>query len=84
MTESVNVPYQKKYDDKGVIINPIKGMYLPRGPNRHARRMSDGRFMTNRKCVQIIVLGAKKYRKFLQIFRKKDGSTGVIKHYLEN
>lgn len=81
-----NIPYVKQYDANGEVTNPIRGLYPNRGPNRKTRRMGDGRFMNNRKSAQIQVVPGRppvKYRKVLQRYYKKDGSIGIVKHYLE-
>ena len=37
----MNIPYVKKYDENGVCINPIKGIYINRYPNRAQRRKEE-------------------------------------------
>lgn len=39
MRNTTNIPYVKKYDANGRLINPIKGVYSSNGPNRRQRRM---------------------------------------------
>ena len=81
-----NIPYVKQHGEYGELVNPIRGLYPNRGPNRKTRRMGEGRFMNNRNSAQIqVVLGRPpvKYRKVLQRYYKKDGSIGIVKHYLE-
>jgi hypothetical protein len=85
----MNVPYVKQFNEKGELTNPIKGIYPQPFENRHTRRLKEARFANNRKSAQIQVLGGKgtkqtKYRKVLQRFFRKDGTIGIVKHYLSN
>lgn len=90
---SKNVPYVKHFTENGELENPIDRVYRNIGPNRRERRWSEPRFSNNRKSAKIQVLESayyehgnkpKKYRKVLQRYFKKDGSIGIIKHWLEN
>ena len=38
MTPTLNTPYVKRYNDKGELLNPIKGGYYNQGANRKQRR----------------------------------------------
>jgi hypothetical protein len=79
-----NVPYVRQLDENGELLNPIDRIYRNIGPNRRERRWSEPRFLNNRGTYPIQVLKATKYRKVLQRYFKKDGSIGIIKHWLEN
>lgn len=81
---SKNVPYVKHFTENGELENPIDRVYRNIGPNRRERRWSEPRFLNNRKSANIQIIGTKKYRKVLQRYFKKDGSIGIIKHWLEN
>lgn len=90
---SKNVPYVRQLGANGELLNPIDRVYRNIGPNRRERRWSEPRFLNNRKSAKIQVLESayheqgmkpKKYRKVLQRYFKKDGRTGIIKHWLEN
>ena len=79
-----NTPYVRRLDENGSLINPITGAYVGYGQNRRTRRMGEARFLNNRRSADIQVVGARKFRKVLQRYYKKDGSIGVIKHWLED
>lgn len=83
----MNAPYVKEFKD-GVLLNPITSVYCSFFENRHTCRLKETRFANNRKSAQIQILGGKgekqtKYRKALQRYFKKDGSIGIVKHYLQ-
>lgn len=65
-----NIPYVKKYDAQGVLINPIMSEYKNRHPNRKERRVADGttseRPFSNKKGAMIVVtkIGPYKFMKF--------------------
>lgn len=79
-----NTPYVRRLDENGSLINPIVGAYVGYGQNRRTRRMEEGRFLNNRRSADIHIVGTRKFRKVLQRYYKKDGSIGVIKHWLED
>lgn len=79
-----NTPYVRRLDENGELINPITGAYVGCGQNRRTRRMEEGRFLNNRRSANIHVISTRKFRKVLQRYYKKDGSIGVIKHWLED
>ena len=78
----MNVPYVKEFDKNGSVENPIIGSYITSGENRRSRRMKEARFQNNRKTYQLQVIGIRKFRKILQRFYRKDGTIGIVKHYL--
>lgn len=84
----MNTPYVKEYKD-GLLINPIKGKYANRFPNRRARRnhLNEDRFLNNSKNNPIVIMGKLKYKKLRQkitFLNKKteEFESKVIEHYL--
>lgn len=84
MKKSLNTPYVKTYDEKGLVSNPIIGSYPNQGDNRRARRAKNSPFLNNKKHWPLTVSGQWKYIRYVQpIFDKVTGSiTKKILHYL--
>lgn len=89
----MNIPYVKQYNEEGVLTNPIKGFYPNQFPNRKARKETRDRkwggshpkerFMGNRKGISLSIVGALKYRRFIQwALDEKTGDIKRIEHYL--
>lgn len=74
-----NVPYVKEYNSLGICINPIKGEYIHKFPNRKARRahLNQPPFHGNGKNYHLTVNGHVKYRRVMQRIGSK-----TILHYL--
>lgn len=55
--QNKNVPYIKQYDQDGVLLNPIKGPYESKLPNRRQRRAfkNEPRFIGNSKGIHLTV-----------------------------
>jgi hypothetical protein len=83
MEKTINIPYIKKYDKNGKVLNAFQ-TYIPEGPNRRERRKSDPkkRFIGNGKNLPLTVIGKYKYIRMIQYIRQKDGSIKRIFHYL--
>lgn len=87
----MNVPYVKKYDENGVVTNPIRGSYLSEGENRAARRkdLQKQRFYGESKNYHLTVVKTQKYARVKQAIRCKDkkgnytGEIRIIEHYLQ-
>lgn len=71
-----NIPYVKKYDEKGHLINPIQGIYRSTGPNRQQRKaaLKPERFMNFSKKggSNLVIIGRMKFRKFVQEIKVPD------------
>jgi hypothetical protein len=84
MNNTLNVPYVKKYDENGKLLNPIKGIYLSGVSNR--RKSKKFRFMNNSKSIPLVVNQKSKYFKRLQeiVFVNKLGKLErrFIEHYV--
>jgi hypothetical protein len=67
----MNQPYVKQYDElTGELLNPIKGVYTHKFPNRRARRNRPTRFRGNSKGISLTITDSKpsvKFYRFLQI-----------------
>ena len=75
----MNEPYVKKYDEKGLLLNPIVKNYLHVSNNRKTRRegKQKSRFIGNGKNFPLAVYGRFKYKKVLQLLEGKK-----IEHYI--
>ncbi len=73
-----NTPYVKEYNEVGEIINPIIGSYLSPFKNRQQRRLKQNRFIGNGTNFPLVVAGAFKYKKRIQII---PGTGKRIEHY---
>lgn len=85
MTQSINTPYVKQYDENGKVLPLENGVYLHLGDNRKKRRdiLQNKSFTGNHKGMALTVSGKFKYRRFVQVVTDK--VTGVkksINHYL--
>ena len=87
----MNTPYVKKYDKKGLLINPIDKGYKSVFENRSQRRQSlkKKRFHGESKNHHLTVVLTKKYsrvRQIIQVVNPKTkeltGEKRVIEHYL--
>lgn len=77
----MNVPYRKKYDEKGLLINPINGQYTQPFENRRSRRHRGAPFRGNKKGVSLTVSQNIAYKRIVQVI--KDGNfVKRILHYL--
>ena len=52
----MNIPYIKKYDKNGILINPIRISYINRDINRHNRKLALKNKKFSGKRIQIIKL----------------------------
>lgn len=77
MKKSLNAPYVKNYDEKGLLSNPIVGQYPNQGDNRRARRAKETPFIGNGKQYPLTVSGNQKYVRHVQVIGDKK-----ILHYL--
>lgn len=83
--EELNIPYVKKYDEKGLLQNPINGAYINNHPNRKERRshLSNKSFTGNHKGISLTVSQNLKYKRTVQIIKDNSGKViKTIKHYL--
>jgi len=69
-----NIPYVKKYDEQGILLNPIKGSYPNRFPNRIQRSKSHKkeRFCGNGQNFHLSIVGGLKYFRREQVIILKD------------
>lgn len=67
MKKSLNTPYVKTYDEKGLVSNPIVGSYPNQGDNRRTRRAKQTPFIGNGKQYPLTVSGNQKYVRHVQI-----------------
>jgi hypothetical protein len=77
----MNVPYLKKYDENGVLTNPINGKYANLFQNREQRKKQKFRFFNNSASFKLQVTKRMKYHKFIQVEFDKDGKRKNIEHY---
>jgi hypothetical protein len=84
MEKSINIPYIKKYDNMGNVINPIGGGYFHNGENRAKRRaqLPTHKFIGCSKSFPLTVVGAHKYVRHIQGIWQDDGTIKRIYHYL--
>lgn len=80
----MNLPYVKKYDTKGNLLNPITRFYSSEFDNRAKRREHENRtpFHGNGKNFHLTVVKTIKYLRHRQIIKLKNGETKTIEHYL--
>lgn len=78
----MNQPYVKQYDEKGVHINPIVGIYPQSEPNRRQRKSKSDRFHGESKNHHLTVAGKYKFKRVRQIEYDKYGNRKTIIHYL--
>ena len=80
----MNIPYKKKYDKNGVVVNPIKSNYMSNEPNRSERRkkLQKKRFHGESKNFHLSVFNNMKYHRFRQVIILKDGRSKTIEHYV--
>lgn len=81
---TANIPYRKKYNQNGELLNPIVESYVSHGPNRKERRenLQKDRFVGNGKNISLTVTGTRKYLRHRQVEIDKDGETKYILHYI--
>lgn len=60
---ATNQPYVKQFDEQGILKNPIIGSYRHKSPNRAKRREPEGRALSNKKGIQLVVIGNTKFKK---------------------
>jgi hypothetical protein len=84
-----NLPYVKKYSEKGELMNPIEGNYKSVGKNRSQRRelLKGSPFIGNKKGISLSIvkigpLSFQKYKKVIQKVFLKDGSVKFINHWV--
>lgn len=77
-----NTPYRKQVDQSGVLLNPIKDVYLSQTPNRSYRRKRKQRFFGNGKNTPLTVYPRAKYLRVRQVEFDKEGKKKTIEHYL--
>lgn len=78
----MNTPYVTQYDEKGLVVNPIVGIYPSEFPNRRKRNEKDPRFRNNRAAAQMVVGPSYRYKKRIQITRDKEtGAVKRVQHY---
>jgi hypothetical protein len=84
MEKSTNIPYVKKYDAMGEILNPIGNGYFHHGDNREKRRINlpTHKFMGCGKSFPLTVVGNQKFNRHIQCIFLKDGTIKLIYHYL--
>lgn len=73
----MNIPYVKKYDENGTLLNPINKVYKSTEPNRRERHSKLGRFLNNSRNNQQIVNPLGRFKKLIQFVSGKK-----IIHYL--
>lgn len=78
----MNTPYVKEYNELGELLNPIKGKFVNKFPNRQQRKPNRQRFFNNRATHQIVIHGNDAYRKVEQHEVDKEGKLIKIQHYL--
>lgn len=87
----MNIPYAKKYDETGVITNPIKHFYPQEFDNRRERRSEITKipFFGNGKNHPLTVYKTCKYLRMRQTIHCRDkktkqltGEIRVIEHYV--
>lgn len=77
----VNTPYVKRYDENGVVTNPINGLYPSLGENRKARRsiLNKPRFMKNSKGTHLTVTP---YGRYIRTMQFVSDDKKVVYHYV--
>lgn len=85
MAEALNIPYVKKYDNNGQLINPIRGAYISEFSNRKQRReiLNEPPFFGCSKNVHLSVVKTGKYLRVRQFVTDKNGDKKVIEHYID-
>ena len=79
----MNKPYVKQYNEKGEVINHIKGVYLHYEPNRAARRPKKQRFYGESNNTHLTVVKTAKFLRFRQSEVDKNGKQKYIEHYIQ-
>ncbi len=79
----MNQPYVKKYDENGMLTNPIEKVYTNEFQNRSQRRKRQPRFMSNRKGNNYTLFGQMLFTKRVQIV-VTDTAKKVIYHYTKS
>ncbi len=76
----MNISYVKKYDENGIVINPIVGSYTHDSDNRKSRRevKQKNRFFGNGKNAPLSVSKHGKYARRIQVV---PNSSKRIEHY---
>lgn len=78
----MNQFYVKRYDEQGVLLNPILKSFINNFPNRAKRRQKDVRFQTNHKGVQLTTHGQFAFHRIAQVEWDKNGNEKYILHYV--
>jgi hypothetical protein len=84
MQQSLNTTYVKKFDENGVLTNPIPSGYGHVGSNRKARRkyLQKDRFVGQSKNHHLTVVGTVgKYHRRTQFIHLSNGKVKTINHY---
>ena len=81
----MNVPYVKKYDENGVVTNPIRGSYMSEGKNRAERRqeLQKHRFHGESKNCHLTVVKTQKYKRVRQAIKCKDKKGNYLEQLLK-
>lgn len=84
----MNIPYVKRYDSNGTLLNPINGKYANVFPNRSARKSEKVRSFKNRNTKTQNVFKTSRYgveKQFIKVVKILGGFTKVsfkpIVHY---
>lgn len=92
METQVNKPYVKRYDEQGLLINPLKENYLHKYPNSNKRKsaLRKERFFGNGKNIPLTVYPKGKFLRFRQEIvcvnpktKKPTGEVRFIEHYIQ-
>ena len=75
---TMNRSYVKQYDDKGILLNPIKGSYISEFPNRQQRHSKPSG--NNRKNTRGRIHQEIKYYKHLTISSILLKKTKLVRH----
>ena len=82
----MNIPYVKKFDNFGDLVNPIESGYFSSEPNRKQRReyMNRPRFHGESNNYHLTVFGGAKYKRVVQLELDKNGNKKRIEHYIKS
>lgn len=65
----MNIPYVKKFNENGELINPITSVYASEFPNRFERRRKPTRFKGNKKGISLTIVKTEKYKRVIQLIQ---------------
>lgn len=77
-----NIPYVKKYNEEGLVANPINHAYVNNFPNRSERHANLGRHKGNGRNFHLSVHPKARYHRTVQEIVLKDGSIKRINHLI--